>query len=70
MKNVINFVCRESIRIFVFLAILSAVVVFGWWMLLIAVVLFPKTFNNIKNGRNGKFNLGYLVNHLTSCLVK
>ena len=61
---------QEAIRIFVFLAIIAAVIFFGWWTLFIAIFFFPKTLIRLRNKRNGKINIGYLVNYLTNRLAK
>lgn len=55
----------ETIRVFVFAAIIFSVIILNWWIILIAFVLFPSILRKMKNKRNGKINIGNLVNHIT-----
>lgn len=55
----------EIIRVFVFAAIIFSVIILNWWIILIAFVLFPSILRKMKNKRNGKINIGNLVNHIT-----
>ena len=60
---------KEVIRILIFLAIITAVLILKWWSLIVAFAFFPKIFKHLKNSRNGKCNIGYLVNYLTERIV-
>lgn len=55
----------EIIRVFVFAAIIFSVIILNWWIILIALLLFPSILRKMKNKRNGKINIGNLVNHIT-----
>ena len=55
----------ETIRVFVFAAIIFSVIILNWWIILIALLLFPNILRKMKNKRNGKINIGNLVNHIT-----
>lgn len=60
----------EMIRILVFLAIISLVVLLKWWAILIVFIVFPNILRQMKNKRNGKINIGNLVNYITNRIVK
>lgn len=60
----------EIIRILVFLAIISLVVLLKWWAILIVFIVFPNILRQMKNKRNGKINIGNLVNYITNRIVK
>ena len=59
----------EIIRILVFLAIISLVVFLKWWAILIVFIVFPNILRQMKNKRNGKINIGKLVNYITNQIV-
>ena len=48
---------QEAIRIFVFLAIIAAVIFFGWWTLFIAIFFFPKTLIRLKNLKSATYRV-------------
>lgn len=56
----------EITRILVFLAITSLVVFLKWWAILIVFIVFPNILRQMKNKRNGKINIGNLVNYITT----
>ena len=60
----------EMLRILVFLAIISLVVLLKWWAILIVFIVFPNILRQMKNKRNGKINIGNLVNYITNRIVK
>lgn len=60
----------EIIRILVFLAIISLVVFLKWWAILIVFIVFPNILRQMKNKRNGKINIGNLVNYITNHIVR
>lgn len=60
----------EIIRILVFLAIISLVVFLKWWAILIVFIVFPNILRQMKNKRNGKINIGNLINYITNHIVR
>lgn len=60
----------EITRILVFLAITSLVVFLKWWAILIVFIVFPNILRQMKNKRNGKINIGNLVNYITNHIVR
>lgn len=60
----------ELIRIFIFLSIIFIVATLKWWTIPVVLIFFPWVPKRIKNKRNGKTNIGYLVNYLTNRLAE
>ena len=60
----------ELIRLSIFLFIVFTMIMLKWWIILIAFVLFPWVLKAMRNKRNGKINLGYLVNYITNRIVR
>lgn len=57
---------KELVRVFVFILLISALFVLNFWILLPVLIIFPTLILNVKNKRNGKYNIGNLVNYITN----
>lgn len=61
---------KELVRVFVFILLISALFVLNFWILLPVLIIFPTLILNVKNKRNGKYNIGNLVNYITNYVTK
>ena len=61
---------REIIRVCVFIFLISVLFILKFWVILLALVVFPSLLLNLKNKRSNKWNIGYLVNNITNHIVK
>lgn len=60
---------KEILRLSVFLFMILAVIVLEWWIIPVILLFFPWVLKKTRNPRNGKFNIGYLVNYITDKMV-